>query len=128
MFDAYFSDSRPVDLTEILAAEQTAWYGHGSRSHDFLSFDGLAHDFTLGRSGTLGFSVELAQAEQHAEFQSEHEQFAEFFQYDLDAADVRVEEVASVSSGASSGAKQAGGHSTTWRKHKEHHEYVTVCG
>ena len=69
MFDAYFSDSRPVDL-------------------------------------------------------SEHEQFAEFFQYDVDAADVRVEEVACVSSGASSGAKQAGGHSTTWRKHKEHHEYV----
>ena len=37
---------------------------------------------------------------------------------------MRVEEIASVFSGASSGAKPTGGHSTTWRKHKEHHEYV----
>ena len=124
MSDAYFRDSRPEDLTEILAAEQTAWYGHGFHSHDFLSLDGPAHDFTLGCSGTMGFSVEHAQAEQRAQFQSEHEQFAEFFQYDLDAADVRVEEVASVSSGASLGAKQAGGQNLTWRKHKEHYEYV----
>ena len=66
----------------------------------------------------------VEQAEQRAELLSEHEQFAEFFRHNLDAADVRVEEIASVSSGASLGAKQTGGRSTTWRKHKEHHEYV----
>ena len=124
MFEDYFRDSRPEDLSRILAAEQTAWYGHGFQAHDFLLRDEQAHDFYLSYSDDMGLSFLGKQAEQRIEFQGEHAQFAEFFRQDLDAADVRVEEIASVFSGASSGAKPTGGHSTTWRKHKEHHEYV----
>ena len=56
MFEDYFRDSRPEDLSRILAAEQTAWYGHGFQAHDFLLHDEQAHDFSLSYSDDMGLS------------------------------------------------------------------------